>query len=61
MITFIMCYHNFIFLIKSADVFVDQASALAQKIKLSNFLIGFTIVAFSTSLPELISTVFFRH
>lgn len=58
MAAFIIVAISLFFLIKSADVFVDQASALAQKIKLSNFLIGFTIVAFGTSLPELVSTVF---
>jgi len=58
MVTFIIVVISLFFLIKSADIFVGQASALAQKLKFSSFLIGFTIVAFSTSLPELISTVF---
>jgi len=29
-------------LVKSAEVFVDQASALAKKFKVDDFLIGFT-------------------
>jgi len=45
-------------LVKSADIFIDQASALAKKQKISDFIIGFTIVAFGTSIPELISTIF---
>ena len=45
-------------LVKSADMFVGQASSLAKKLKVDNFLIGFTVVAFGTSLPELISTLF---
>ncbi|HCC84865.1 MAG TPA: hypothetical protein DEP87_04245 [Candidatus Pacebacteria bacterium] len=45
-------------LVKSAEVFVDQASALAKKFKVDDFLIGFTVVAFGTSLPELISSLF---
>ncbi|PIS14246.1 hypothetical protein COT64_03660 [Candidatus Shapirobacteria bacterium CG09_land_8_20_14_0_10_39_12] len=45
-------------LIKSADIFVNQASALAKKLKMGNFTIGFTVVAFGTSLPELVSTLF---
>jgi cation:H+ antiporter len=45
-------------LVKSADIFVDQASSLAKRLKVNNFLIGFTVVAFGTSLPELVSTIF---
>jgi len=39
-------------------MFVGQASSLAKKLKVNDFLIGFTVVAFGTSLPELISTLF---
>lgn len=46
------------FLVKSAEIFIDQASALAKKLKISDFIIGFTVVAFGTSIPELISTIF---
>lgn len=49
---------SLVVLVKSADVFVDQASSLAKKLKVNDFLIGFTIVAFGTSLPELVSTIF---
>lgn len=45
-------------LVKSAEVFVNQACALAKKKKVSDFLIGFTIVALGTSLPELVSAIF---
>ncbi len=45
-------------LVKSAEIFIDQASALAKKLKISDFIIGFTVVAFGTSIPELISTTF---
>lgn len=58
MITFLLVLISLFFLVKSADVFVDQASALAKKLKVGDFIIGFTIVAFGTSLPELISTLF---
>ncbi len=45
-------------LVRSAEIFIDQASALAKKLKVSDFIIGFTVVAFGTSIPELISTIF---
>ena len=45
-------------MVNSANTFVDQASALAKKLRVGDFLIGFTIVAFGTSLPEMISTIF---
>ena len=39
-------------LIKSADYFVDAASTIARKLKISPLIIGLTIVALGTSLPE---------
>lgn len=41
------------FLIKGADWIVDGASSIARKIGVSNLIIGLTVVAFGTSLPEL--------
>ena len=58
MVTLLLVFISLFFLVKSANVFVDQASAFAKKLKISDFLIGFTVVAFGTSLPELISTIF---
>ena len=58
MLTLFVVIISLFTLVKSANVFVDQASSLAKKFKVSDFLIGFTIVAFGTSLPELISTIF---
>ena len=43
---------GFIILIKGADIFVDGASNVARNFKLSKMLIGLTIVAFGTSMPE---------
>lgn len=40
-------------LIKGADFFVSGASSIAKKFKVPTMLIGLTIVALGTSLPEL--------
>lgn len=42
-----------ILLVKGADLLVDGASAIAKKFKVSNLVIGLTVVAFGTSAPEL--------
>lgn len=48
---------GFALLVKGADLFVDHASGLAKKIGMSPVVIGLTIVAFGTSLPELAVSV----
>lgn len=40
-------------LIKCSDIFVDSASYFAKKLKIPSFVIGLTVVAFGTSMPEL--------
>lgn len=45
-------------LIKGADWLVDGGSALARKYKISELAIGLTIVAFGTSMPELVVNTF---
>jgi cation:H+ antiporter len=42
-----------VFLIKGADFLVDGASSIARQLKVSDLVIGLTVVAFSTSTPEL--------
>jgi len=39
-------------LVKGADVFVDGAASLAARLGVSSLVIGLTVVAFGTSLPE---------
>lgn len=41
------------FLVKFCDIFVDSASAIAKKARVSPLVIGLTIVAMGTSCPEL--------
>lgn len=43
---------GFVLLIKGADLFVDGACALSEKMKIPAYLIGLTVVALGTSLPE---------
>lgn len=46
-----------VLIVLGADVTVDSASAIASMFGMSDRLIGLTIVAFGTSLPELITSV----
>lgn len=43
---------GFVLLMKGADIFVDGASALADRMGIPQIVIGLTIVAFGTSAPE---------
>jgi cation:H+ antiporter len=47
-----------VLLVKGADFFVKSAAAIAQKLGVSGFVIGLTLVALGTSIPELASSVF---
>lgn len=44
---------GFIMLIKGADILVDGSSAIAKKMRISEIIIGLTIVSIGTSMPEL--------
>lgn len=44
-------------LVKGADYFVDSASMIAKKLGVSEFVIGLTLVALGTSIPELASSI----
>ncbi len=48
---------GFVLLVKGADFFVDGASGIAKKLKISSFIIGVTVVALGTSAPELSVTI----
>lgn len=49
---FLLLIVGFVLLIKGADWFVDGASGIAAKLKVSTFVIGLTVVALGTSAPE---------
>jgi len=51
-ISIIMLIGGFFLLIKGADYFVDGSSSLAAKMKIPSLIVGLTIVAMGTSLPE---------
>ena len=58
MLTYILFLGGFVLLIKGADLLVDGASSIAKKLKISNISIGLTVVAFGTSMPELVVNIF---
>lgn len=45
---------GFYFLVKGADWLVDGASAIAKQLGVSDLIIGLTVVAFGTSMPEFV-------
>lgn len=55
--SYIILIAGFVFLIKGADFLVEGASFLAKRLGVSDLIIGMTIVALGTSLPELIVSV----
>lgn len=49
---YILLIIGFIFLVKGADLFVSGSSAIAEHFGIPAFIIGLTVVAFGTSMPE---------
>lgn len=49
---YILLIAGFVLLIKGADFFVDGSSGIAKKFRVPSLIIGMTIVAMGTSLPE---------
>lgn len=52
MVSVFMIVVGFILLIKGADFFVEGSSSLAKRLEVPSMIIGLTIVAMGTSLPE---------
>ena len=44
---------GFTLLIKGSDIFIDGSCAIARRYKISDFIIGMTLIAFGTSAPEM--------
>jgi cation:H+ antiporter len=57
MIEYILFVLGIILLLKGADYLVEGSSSLAKKFGISTLVIGLTIVAFGTSMPELIVNI----
>lgn len=53
-VAFIFIILGFIALVKGADFLVDGASAVAKRFGISDLVIGLTVVAFGTSMPEFV-------
>ena len=58
MLTYILFILGFFLLIKGADWLVDGSASIAKKLKIPSIVVGLTIVAFGTSAPELIVSIF---
>jgi len=53
-LTYILFVVGFVILVKGADFLVEGASSIGKKFRISDIVIGLTIVSFGTSLPELL-------
>lgn len=57
-IQFIILFLGIFFLVKSSDMFVKSSSKIAKQLGISELIIGLTLVAIGTSLPELVTGIF---
>lgn len=58
MVTTLLLIAGFVLLIKGADYLVEGSSSIAKWLNVPNLVIGLTIVAFGTSMPELVVNIF---
>lgn len=52
MLTYVLLIIGFVLLIKGADYFVEGSSNIARLLRIPSVIIGLTVVAFGTSMPE---------
>ena len=57
MLTYVLFALGFVLLIKGADWLVNGATAIAKKYRISDMVIGLTIVSMGTSMPELVVNI----
>ena len=57
MLDYVLFAAGVVFLIKGADFLVSGASSFARRLGVSEIIIGLTIVAFGTSMPEFLVSV----
>lgn len=53
MLTYLLLVLGFVFVVKGAQLLIDGSSYLARRIGLSPFIVGATVIALGTSMPEL--------
>jgi len=58
MLASILMIVGFVLVITGANFLVDGASSLSKRLKVSELVIGLTVVAFGTSMPELFVNIF---
>jgi cation:H+ antiporter len=56
--TYVLFVLGFVLLIKGADFLINGAVSVSKALRISNIVIGLTVVAFGTSAPELIVNIF---
>ncbi|MBE7440698.1 MAG: calcium/sodium antiporter [Spirochaetales bacterium] len=54
---YVLLVLGFVLLIKGADFLIDGAVGLARRVGVSDIVVGLTVIAFGTSLPELVVNV----
>ena len=54
----LLLFIGFVVLVKGADALLEGGMSLGRKIGISELVIGLTVIAFGTSLPELIVNIF---
>lgn len=54
----ILAVVSLVIIIIAAEFFIDQATAISVKYRLSTFLVGFVIVSFATNIPEIVMSLY---